>query len=162
MREELQNIKIERDNLNDQLLDQSRSLDEKDQELHSLLNIQKQEKATGFTPNSTAKENNFWHEATPEEKVNTGSGRAVERATLTSFKESQEGARRASKRDKGTGSSMNATATSGFNEKRATKRSQDGRPQVAGVINHNNHVVKSASEGPTKQSTSAKKGGNIN
>ena len=68
------------------------------------------------------KENNFWQESTPDEKVTAASGKAMERATLTPFKESQEGARRASKRDKGTGSSMNVTAASGFNEKRAAKR----------------------------------------
>ena len=55
---------------------------------------------------------------------------------------------------------MNVTAASG---KRGSKRATDGRGQAGGVINHNNHLARSTSEGPSKQaSESAKKAGNTN
>ena len=85
MREELQNMRHERDNLNEQLLDQSRSLDEKDQELANLLNIPKEEKASGNSLNATARDNSFWQEAQVADKVTAGSNRAEERSPLTPF-----------------------------------------------------------------------------
>ena len=49
---------------------------------------------------------------------------------------------------------MNVTSTSGFKDKLSSKKS--------GVINHNNHVAKDQSEGPSKKtSANAKRSGNI-
>ena len=49
---------------------------------------------------------------------------------------------------------MNVTSTSGFKEKSSGKKT--------GVINHNNHVAKDQSEGPSKKtSANAKRSGNI-
>ena len=66
---------------------------------------------------------------------------------------SQMGSRRGSRREKGTGSSMHVTSTSGLKEKLSSKKS--------GVFNQNNQVVKDSSDPSKKTSANAKRSGNI-
>ena len=151
LREEYNAMKEDRDNINSQLLESSRELDEKDQQLHNLFNIPKEEKAVGNSRNTTS--NNFYQES-PDEQATVASNFGHLGSKFTPAKIPEEGSRRGSRREKGTGSSMHVTSTSGFKEKLSSKKS--------GVINHNNHAVKDSSEGPSKKtSANAKRSGNI-